>query len=99
MKVSKIYYGISTSHVFVLAQDDLVEVCALMPGKRSPTVTELKEEHWHSVSALVKISESRLGASYGLFDGGVYMDNCGILVERSRNRIMDQLTRAPGQWF
>ena len=32
-----------------------------MPGKRSPTVTELKEEHWHSVSALVKISESWLG--------------------------------------
>eukprot|EP00913_Durusdinium_trenchii_P009570 g8991.t1 len=41
--------------------DDLAEVCSLMPGKRSPTVTELKEDNWHSVSALVKISDSTLG--------------------------------------
>jgi len=54
-------YLTATKYVFIVCNchhDDLQRVCALMPGKRSPTVTELKEEQWHSISALVKISES-----------------------------------------
>lgn len=54
-------YLTATKYVFIVCNchhDDLQRVCALMPGKRSPTVTELKEERWHSISALVKISES-----------------------------------------
>ncbi|CAE7914520.1 HIS1 [Symbiodinium sp. KB8] len=54
-------YLTATKHVMIVCNchhDSLAAVCQLMPGKRSPTVTELKEESWHSVSALVKNSES-----------------------------------------
>mmetsp|Transcript_43534 Transcript_43534/g.81778 ORF Transcript_43534/g.81778 Transcript_43534/m.81778 type:complete len:330 (-) Transcript_43534:55-1044(-) len=34
-------------------EKDLGKCCQVTPGKRSPTVTQLKEEGWHSVSALV----------------------------------------------
>lgn len=54
-------YLTATKYVMIICNchhDDLAEVCSLMPGKRSPTVTELKEDNWHSVSALVKISDS-----------------------------------------
>ncbi|CAJ1381509.1 unnamed protein product [Effrenium voratum] len=54
-------YLTATKYVMIICNchhDDLAAVCALMPGKRSPTVTELKEEQWHSVSSLVRIDES-----------------------------------------
>ncbi|CAE7773156.1 HIS1 [Symbiodinium pilosum] len=54
-------YLTATKYVMIVCNchhDNLAAVCQLLPGKRSPTVTELKEEHWHSVSALVKISDS-----------------------------------------
>ncbi|CAE7605355.1 HIS1 [Symbiodinium natans] len=54
-------YLTATKYVMIVCNchhDNLAAVCQLLPGKRSPTVTELKEEHWHSVSSLVKNSES-----------------------------------------
>jgi len=33
--------------------DDLTACCSITPGKRSPTITDLKESGWHAVSALV----------------------------------------------
>jgi ATP phosphoribosyltransferase len=49
-------YMTSTRFVMVIYnchRDSLQECCKITPGKRSPTVTELKEEGWHSVSSLV----------------------------------------------
>jgi len=54
-------YITSTRFVMVVCNVhdvNMAEVTSLMPGKRSPTVTALKESGWHSVSALVKISDS-----------------------------------------
>jgi len=54
-------YITATRYVMVLCNvhdDNLAAVGQIMPGKRSPTVTALTEAGWHSVSALVKISES-----------------------------------------
>jgi len=34
--------------------DVLQACCKITPGKRSPTITQLKEEGWHSVAALVQ---------------------------------------------
>mmetsp|Transcript_106872 Transcript_106872/g.334313 ORF Transcript_106872/g.334313 Transcript_106872/m.334313 type:complete len:319 (-) Transcript_106872:109-1065(-) len=44
--------------VFNCHADNLQECCQITPGKRSPTVTELKESGWHSVSALVRKEDS-----------------------------------------
>jgi len=54
-------YLTATKYVMIVCNchhDNLAAVCQLLPGKRSPTVTELKEENWHSVQSLVKNSES-----------------------------------------
>jgi len=40
--------------VYNCHDDNLVKCCQITPGKRSPTITELKEPGWHSVSSLVK---------------------------------------------
>jgi ATP phosphoribosyltransferase-like protein len=37
--------------------DNLQACCQITPGKRSPTITDLKEEGWHSVSSLVEKSK------------------------------------------
>lgn len=49
-------YITATRYVMVIYnchEKDLANCCKITPGKRSPTVTKLKEEGWHSVSALV----------------------------------------------
>jgi len=49
-------YLTSTRYIMIVYNcqtADLVSCCKLTPGKRSPTITPLKEEGWHSVSALV----------------------------------------------
>lgn len=50
--------GYQTSTKFVMVsynvhEEFLKECCTITPGKRSPTVTKLADEGWHSVSALV----------------------------------------------
>jgi len=54
-------YMTATSYVMLVCNchdDKLAKVCDIMPGKRSPTVTELKEAGWHSVQSLVPIKSS-----------------------------------------
>lgn len=49
-------YMTSTRFVMVIYNchdDNLAQCCKITPGKRSPTITELKETGWHAVSALV----------------------------------------------
>mmetsp|Transcript_60741 Transcript_60741/g.98310 ORF Transcript_60741/g.98310 Transcript_60741/m.98310 type:complete len:320 (-) Transcript_60741:50-1009(-) len=56
-------YMTATSFVMVVCNchdANLQEVCAICPGKKSPTVTELKEPGWHSVSALVSIKSHNM---------------------------------------
>lgn len=53
-------YLTATRYVMVVYNchdDKLSACCDLTPGKRSPTITELKSEGWHSVSALVEKSK------------------------------------------
>jgi len=40
--------------VYNCHEDNLERCCAITPGKRSPTITALKEKGWQSVSALVE---------------------------------------------
>jgi len=50
-------YLTSTRYVMVVYnchKDDLPRCCEITPGKRSPTITPLKEEGWQSVSALIE---------------------------------------------
>jgi len=52
-------YLTATRYVMIVYNchdDNLIACCGITPGKRSPTVTELKEDGWHSVSALVQKS-------------------------------------------
>jgi ATP phosphoribosyltransferase len=52
-------YLTATRYVMVVYNchdDNLAACCGITPGKKSPTVTELKEEGWHSVSSLVQKS-------------------------------------------
>lgn len=51
--------GYMTSQRYVMLiynchSDNLAACCMITPGKRSPTITELKAKDWHSVSALVE---------------------------------------------
>lgn len=53
--------GYITSQKYVMLSynchdDNLAACCLITPGKRSPTITELKEKGWHSVSSLVEKS-------------------------------------------
>jgi ATP phosphoribosyltransferase len=68
-------YLTATRYVMVIYNchdTDLAKCCSVTPGKRSPTITELKETGWHSVSALVE-KEKQNGvmdtlATYGAKD-------------------------------
>lgn len=51
--------GYMTSQRYVMLSynchtDNLAACCNITPGKRSPTITELKEKDWYSVSSLVE---------------------------------------------
>jgi ATP phosphoribosyltransferase len=59
--IMKRLMGYMTSQRFVMLSynchvDNLQVCCTITPGKRSPTITELKEKGWHSVSSLVEKS-------------------------------------------
>eukprot|EP00930_Biecheleria_cincta_P076638 TRINITY_DN63841_c0_g1_i1.p1 TRINITY_DN63841_c0_g1~~TRINITY_DN63841_c0_g1_i1.p1 ORF type:complete len:345 (-),score=67.50 TRINITY_DN63841_c0_g1_i1:22-1020(-) len=52
--------GFMTAQSYVMvvcncADEQLSEVCKIMPSKKSPTITDLKEPGWHSVSGLVPV--------------------------------------------
>lgn len=56
--------GFMTAQSYVMvvcncAAEQLTEVCRIMPSKKSPTVTDLKQSGWHSVSGLVKVKEAQ----------------------------------------
>eukprot|EP00930_Biecheleria_cincta_P099074 TRINITY_DN90729_c0_g1_i1.p1 TRINITY_DN90729_c0_g1~~TRINITY_DN90729_c0_g1_i1.p1 ORF type:complete len:333 (-),score=80.11 TRINITY_DN90729_c0_g1_i1:76-1074(-) len=56
--------GFMTSQSYVMvvcncSDEALAKVCTILPGKRSPTITELKQSSWHSVSALVETKKSQ----------------------------------------
>lgn len=56
--------GFMTSQSYVMvvcncSDEALTKVCSILPGKRSPTITELKQSNWHSVSALVDTKKSQ----------------------------------------
>jgi len=51
-------YRTSTKYVMIVYnchRDNLQACCKMTPAKRSPTITELKEDGWHAVSSLVPI--------------------------------------------
>lgn len=54
-------YLTAKRHVMVVYNcetKNLAKCCEITPGRRSPTVTDLKEEGWHSVSSLVLANKS-----------------------------------------
>eukprot|EP00928_Gymnodinium_smaydae_P021570 TRINITY_DN18436_c0_g1_i1.p1 TRINITY_DN18436_c0_g1~~TRINITY_DN18436_c0_g1_i1.p1 ORF type:complete len:353 (-),score=72.10 TRINITY_DN18436_c0_g1_i1:264-1322(-) len=53
-------YMTATKHLMLVCNchnDDLEKICAVVPGKRAPTITALAEPNWQSVSSLVEKSK------------------------------------------